>query len=162
MSHLARIKVVSTCSGAGFRRTVNRNLPAPAPVKAKLNMRKSKYLPWLAALGLLASVTGNVLAGGIEVPMQDAKSLGQADAFTAQADDPSAIFYNPAGLGQLKGTGITVGAFYLQPEFRLESTSDGSNPSNRLSIVLPHFLRRERPGYQPLALRYWTEQCLWH
>ena len=34
---------------------------------------------------------------------------GQGDAFVAQADDPSAIFYNPAGLIQVKGVNIYAG-----------------------------------------------------
>jgi long-chain fatty acid transport protein len=34
-------------------------------------------------------------------------------AFTAQADDPSAIYFNPAGLTQLKGQNVMVGATYL-------------------------------------------------
>ena len=34
-------------------------------------------------------------------------------AFTAQADDPSAIYYNPAGLTQLKGKNVMVGATYV-------------------------------------------------
>jgi len=89
---------------------------------------------FVSILGCAAQLA---LAGGIEVPMQDAKSLGQADAFTAQADDASAIYYNPAGLAQLKGTSVALGAFYLQPEFRLQG-SDGSSASMRLSSILPH------------------------
>jgi len=61
--------------------------------------------------------------GGIEVPMQGARASGQADAFTAQADDPSAIFYNPAGLTQLRGTQISAGLYFLQPEFHLDADS---------------------------------------
>ncbi len=34
---------------------------------------------------------------------QGTAATGQGDAFAAQADDPSALFYNPAGMTQLKG-----------------------------------------------------------
>jgi long-chain fatty acid transport protein len=100
-------------------------------------MRIKKRLLGLAVSGIVTWSAPAAFAGGIEVPMQDAKSLGQADAFTAQADDASAIFYNPGGLGQLNGSSVTVGAFYLQPEFRLQG-SDGSSESMRLPSVLPH------------------------
>src|SRR5580704_13005300 len=75
--------------------------------------------------------------GGIEVPMQGSRAAGQADAFTAQADDPSAIFYNPAGLTQLHGTQITAGAYYLQPLFKFEADS-GDSERMTLPTVLPH------------------------
>jgi long-chain fatty acid transport protein len=103
-------------------------------MKAKTNMRIS---PGLIGFAVVACSCRLLFGGGIEVPMQDARSLGQADAFTAQADDPSAIFYNPAGLTQLKGTSVSAGAFYLQPEFRLQG-ADGTNQSMRLPSVLPH------------------------
>jgi long-chain fatty acid transport protein len=35
-------------------------------------------------------------------------------AFTAQADDPSAIYFNPAGLTQLKGQNVMVGVTYVR------------------------------------------------
>jgi long-chain fatty acid transport protein len=79
-----------------------------------------------------------VHAGGIEVPMQSARAAGEADAFTAQADDPSAIFYNPAGLTQLHGTQFSVGAYYLQPEFEFHGTA-GQEQDMHLPSVLPHF-----------------------
>ena len=35
--------------------------------------------------------------------------MGQGCAFTAQADDPSALHYNPAGMTQLQGVQASVG-----------------------------------------------------
>ena len=78
-------------------------------------------------------------AGGIEVPMQSARAAGMADAFTAQADDPSAIFYNPAGLTQLNGTQVSAGAYYLQPEFTFHSATAGQDQDMHEPSVLPHF-----------------------
>ena len=34
------------------------------------------------------------------------RAIGQANAFTARASDPSAIWYNPAGITQLQGMNI--------------------------------------------------------
>ncbi len=100
-------------------------------------MRNHNKSVWSAVAGLLLSGAAPVFGGGIEVPMQDARAAGQADAFTAQANDPSAIFYNPAGLTQLHGTNISVGAFYLQPEFHFHG-DNGSNQRQSLPAVLPH------------------------
>jgi len=55
----------------------------------------------LAACGLFLSLSlmgYPVAAAGFSFDQQGARAIGMAGAFTAQADDPSAVFYNPAGL----------------------------------------------------------------
>ena len=53
---------------------------------------------------------GLVLGGGFRIYDQGAAAAGQANAFTAQADDPSAIHYNPAGITHLRGLQLYGGA----------------------------------------------------
>jgi len=53
-------------------------------------------------------------AAGFRLPEAGAKAMGMGFAFTAQADDPSAIYFNPAGLTQLKGQNIMVGVTYVR------------------------------------------------
>ena len=89
----------------------------------------------LVAVGAFGA--SRAFAGGIEVPMQGARAAAQADAFTAQADDPSAIFYNPAGLTQLRGTHVSAGLYFLQPEWRFEPDA-GGRETMRLPTFLPH------------------------
>jgi len=60
-------------------------------------------------LGLIFSA-GEVSAAGFEVQDFSASATGMANAFTAQADDPSAMAYNPAGIAWQPGTGLMVGA----------------------------------------------------
>lgn len=43
------------------------------------------------------------------LPYQGTAAAGQAEAFAAQADDPSALFYNPAGLTQVRRLQIYAG-----------------------------------------------------
>jgi long-chain fatty acid transport protein len=50
--------------------------------------------------------------GGIQIDEQSATGLGMAGAQVAIADDPAAIFYNPAGLGFQPGLGL-LGGFNL-------------------------------------------------
>ena len=67
-----------------------------------------------------------------------ARAAGQADAFTAQADDASAIWYNPAGLTQIEGTEVVVGAVGLFSNWHFDATGGGGQSMND-DAVLPHF-----------------------
>jgi long-chain fatty acid transport protein len=53
--------------------------------------------------GLLVTVTAPpARAAGFSIFEQGSKAMGEAMAFTAQADDPSAMYYNVGGLGLLE------------------------------------------------------------
>jgi long-chain fatty acid transport protein len=74
-------------------------------------MRGWKTLPVLLVLLFTASTS---FAAGFRLPEAGAKAMGMGFAFTAQADDPSAIYFNPAGLTQLKGQNVMVGVTYVR------------------------------------------------
>lgn len=63
----------------------------------------------LAILGLGVSFPRVASASGYAIYEQGAKAMANAGAFTARADDPSALFFNPAGIVQLKGTRFNFG-----------------------------------------------------
>jgi len=69
-------------------------------------MRPLKALFSLSFLVLAPSLAFGL---GFRVPDQDAEATARGDAFTATADDPSAIYYNPAGIMQL-GDGLSTEA----------------------------------------------------
>lgn len=48
-------------------------------------------------------------AGGMSLPGTGPQPQARAGAFTAKADDPSALAHNPAGFAKLDGTVVTVG-----------------------------------------------------
>lgn len=52
-------------------------------------------------------------AGGFRILDQSASAIGQSGAFTAQADDPSALFFNPAGMTQLPGIQTSTGTLLV-------------------------------------------------
>ena len=56
---------------------------------------------------------------------QGAKATGMGLAFTAVADDPSAIFYNPAGLGWQKHFEAQIGAEFIS---KVKGDFEGANP----------------------------------
>lgn len=69
----------------------------------------------LFTLALLTLVVTAVFAGGYQINEHGTKAMGMGGAFAAQASDPSAIFFNPAGLTQLKGINIMIGATAIMP-----------------------------------------------
>jgi long-chain fatty acid transport protein len=52
---------------------------------------------------------------GFALVQQGTAAMAQGNAFVAEADDPSAIFYNPAGLNQLKRPQVYLGTFFNYP-----------------------------------------------
>jgi long-chain fatty acid transport protein len=86
---------------------------------------RGRVLRALLALPLLA-LPASVDASGFAIESQGARAMGFAGAYVAQAADPSAIFYNAAGIGFLKGKQLYVaGAFTsLSTDF----TGSGPNP----------------------------------
>ena len=75
----------------------------------------------------LAFVTpAGLPANGFDIYEQSAKAVGLGGAFIAQADDPSAIFFNPAGIVQLEGTQFSLGVCPIMPTMRFKT---GGNPT---------------------------------
>jgi long-chain fatty acid transport protein len=62
---------------------------------------------------------------GFQIMSQGARAMGMGLAFTAVADDPSAIFYNPAGLGWQKHFEVEVGSSFLT---KVKGDFQGANP----------------------------------
>jgi long-chain fatty acid transport protein len=74
---------------------------------------KSKLLLLLVSVLLLSS---SIFAGGFQLNEHGAKALAMGGAFTAVANDPSAIYWNGAGLSQLSGTHIMLGTSLIAPQ----------------------------------------------
>ena len=86
---------------------------------------RGRALRALLALPLLA-VPASVQASGFAIESQGSRAMGFAGAYVAQAADPSAIFYNAAGIGFLKGKQLYVaGAFVGRST---DFTGSGPNP----------------------------------
>jgi long-chain fatty acid transport protein len=79
----------------------------------------------------------SVMGLGFRTPDQNAAATGQGEAFVAQADDASAVYYNPAGLTQLQGTHVAAGAYVSFPNIRF-SGAFASEKMNSASYT-PHF-----------------------
>jgi len=60
---------------------------------------------------LIAALPGAVSAAGYYLPNQDAFATARGNAFVATADSPASVFYNPAGMTQVKKA-TAEGGFY--------------------------------------------------
>ncbi len=58
-----------------------------------------------------------VYGSGFSIYEQGAKATAMGGAFIAQANDVTAVFYNPAGITALKGWNIGIGGTIIMPEF---------------------------------------------
>ena len=74
-------------------------------------MRFTSRLLLLIAVTLAA--TGVAFGSGFMIPEQGAKASSMAGAFAATADDPSAMFFNVAGIAQLRQPQMTGGADFI-------------------------------------------------
>lgn len=74
-------------------------------------MKNKRYLLALGLLSLLCPALGHAQA--LRFQPQSASAAGQGNAFVAQADDASAIHYNPAGLSQVNGVQVVTGTTLL-------------------------------------------------
>ncbi len=57
-----------------------------------------------------------VIGGGFQLNEHGAKGMAQGGAFAARADDPSAIYFNPAGLAFVNGIQVYAGATLIAPQ----------------------------------------------
>ena len=61
---------------------------------------------------------------GLKINEQGAKAMGMANAFTAQADDPTALYFNPAGIAYLKGFQVNLGSVVIAvPQTQFDGTT---------------------------------------
>jgi long-chain fatty acid transport protein len=79
-----------------------------------------------------------VLANGMRLVSQDGFATARGEAFVATADNPSAVYYNPAGITQIEGTSLrsSIYGIYLDPTFTPPPTA--ANAGNTYEIENPY------------------------
>ena len=90
-----------------------------------------KCLQITGGILLLLSAATSARAAAYDLPDQDAFVIGRGMAFAATADNPSAIYYNPAGITQLGGNNLRAGIYGidLNPSYK---NSAGQSFDNQL------------------------------
>ena len=103
-----------------------------------------RSLRFILIITLAAFASSAAFGAGFSIFEQGAKASAMAGAFVATADDPSAIFYNPAGIAQQRQLSAYAGATFINftNEFNGdpndEFTSGTSGKYDRHTFVPPN------------------------
>lgn len=103
----------------------------------------SKFLLFIMFLLLSGGRFAPAWGAGFTVYSQGTAAMGQGNAFVAEANDPSAIFYNPAGINQLERPEIYGMALITYPSREYDGpvtsaeTHQAFLPSGTFYIVYP-------------------------
>lgn len=91
-------------------------------------------------------------SGAFRVEVPDAAAMGKGSAFVAQADNPSAIYYNPAGLTQLEGKlNVSLGASAIQPFTTYKDPSGNETDMQRQVFTIPNVYAASNLGLDNFA-----------
>ncbi len=97
-------------------------------------MKKFFALCVMTGFWLLYSASPG-FAAGFRIPDQDSAALGMGGAFAGQADNPSAAWYNPAGMTQLDGIHVSAGVIAIAPDMKHVNT--GTSDESRQQVFFP-------------------------
>ncbi len=115
---------------------------------------------FLVFMGLPIILSAYLLAGGWNNTLMGARALAIGAAFAGLADDPSAIYYNPAGLVlQDKKMNISINGMYISPTheysmpgvLKAESKNKNSIPQFFLSYKMNNKVTVGFGAYVPYA-----------
>jgi long-chain fatty acid transport protein len=98
-----------------------------------INRRNISRLLALLVAGALAMKAS---ANGFGLADQDAFATARGEAFVATADNPSAIYYNPAGITQLEGNDLRGGIYgiYYDPSYHTNHGNTYHSSDNLAAI----------------------------
>lgn len=100
----------------------------------------------------LALTPTQIFALGFRVPNQDAAAIARGNAFVATADNPSAIYYNPAGITQLEGHNAQVGVLnYLGINTFYDAPNGTDTTSDFEVLPIPQLHYTFTPKDSPLS-----------
>lgn len=84
--------------------------------------------------------------GGFMLPYQTARGLALSNALTAGIDDPSAVFYNPAGLGEVTGNQLLINGTYINAQNSVENTGRKVRNKHENNFLATFFANYHIPG----------------
>ncbi len=122
-------------------------------------MRNRRFLVPCLLAGLLAAQSAAATSFGLF--QHGGRAMGQAGAFTARADEPSAVTYNPAAITLLDGLQLQAGLDFRQVETEYNSAT-GSFGSKHIIDFPPHIYLTWKPGPGPFAFGLGLDSPFWY
>ncbi len=110
-----------------------------------------KWVRLILALGL-AMAPAAARAVGFRLPNQDPDAIARANAFVATADNPSAIYYNPAGITQLEGHNVRAGLYLVSGGYTFDAATGGEWKAKCDFQPVPQFYYVFSPEESPISL----------
>lgn len=81
------------------------------------------------------ALTGLSYANGFKLPNQDPESIARGNAFVATADNPSAIYHNPAGITQLEGKQLSFGLYNITTDVDYSGVLGKAETNHAVQVV---------------------------
>jgi long-chain fatty acid transport protein len=131
-------------------RTMQNNQPTNAPAFFPA-ASSPRFIRCLLAVCLLAA-TPATFASGFRLPNVDPDAVARGDAFAATADNPSAIYYNPAGITQIEGTSLRVGTYAISLDYRFTSATAGTARTDNSLQAIPQVYFTHSFSNAPLSI----------
>lgn len=108
-----------------------------------VNIERKRTAAFLAAT-ILGLMPVSLTANGLRIASQDAFATARGEAFVATADNPSAIYYNPAGITQVPGLRSRSSVYGLYYNSTYQPPADAPNASSSYDLennwaVIPQF-----------------------
>jgi len=138
---------------------------AAAPGRAGARRRRLPLGPRAAVVALAAALAAPAAASasGFFRFQHGGRATGQAGAFTARADDPAAIFYNPAAITRLDGLQLLGGLDFNNATDEYESATAGSIAADHTIQFPPAvYLTWRGPAAGPWALGIGVDAPYWY
>ncbi len=117
-----------------------------------MNTRKTLAAAGLLGVAMVVFCTPAVLALGIRLGNQNAFATARGNAFAATADNPSALFYNPAGISQLEDPELEAGAYWLFYDVDYDGDRGSSASMDDKLYVLPQLFYVHPLDNSPVTL----------
>ena len=100
-----------------------------------------------------AALPSTVLALGFRVVDHGAEATARAGAFAATADNPTAVYHNPAGITQLDGTQFSLSVNSLMFESTVDPATPGADFDSKFKWdIVPDLFVTWKQKDKPLAL----------
>ncbi|NTV29760.1 MAG: hypothetical protein HGA80_06755 [Candidatus Omnitrophica bacterium] len=108
---------------------------------------------WLLVLCLgLAAAPAWAGSGAYSIDVPDAAAVGKGDAFVGEANTPAALFYNPAGMTQLKESALSADLSVIQPKVSYSPESGDKIQMKQESFYIPAMSYVTNLGTERVAL----------